>query len=107
MDKDNCIDAVKDVLLDKLNEGNKYWSREEEIADQIRIIKEIEFLKDEMIRNTIEEKMDSFSGDIWELTEELFELLRDKAVALPSADALAVLILYIFYTEKPLDLSVV
>ncbi|EKE21273.1 MAG: hypothetical protein ACD_7C00299G0004 [uncultured bacterium] len=107
MDKDNYVDDVKDTLLDKLNEGDKYWSRKAETIDQIRTMREIEFLKDGKIKNAIEEKMDSFSGDIWELTDELIELLYSEAVTLPSADVLVVLILYIFHADKPLDLSVV
>jgi len=107
MDRHDYLEAVKDALEELIEERGRFWEREEEVRDQIRTIKELAFLKDKRIRASIEEKMDSFSGDKWELVEEMVKFLCAKGLELPPAKILATLILYIFYAEKPLDLNVV
>jgi len=107
MDRHDYLEAVKDALEELIEERGRFWERGEEVRDQIRTIKELAFLKDKRMRVSIEEKMDGFHGDKWKLVEELVEFLYAKGVELPPAKILATLILYIFYVEKPLDLSVV
>lgn len=106
-ERKSYLDFIKYVLMDELSTRNKYWSREDEVADQIRKIREGAFLRDKEIIKAIEERVVSFSGDIWELTEELAKLLHAKNVVLPPTRAMVALIMYIFYTEKPSDLIII
>ena len=106
MQKNDYLESVQNDLED-LTWKSEHWNTKQEIEDWIRIISESNFLNS-TAKNVIEQELRDFNGDRWELTRKLLNIFCENDITLPaSTNTFAILVLYIFYSEKPLDLSIV
>lgn len=89
------LEEVKDELLELLSK-KRYWSETEKTSDQIRTVKDAQFLNSNLIQS-IEDHLFSFRGDVWKLACELAEICDKHLMKFPSPHVFAVFVQYLFY----------